>query len=266
MIIKNNVAANNSYVPYSTNLKGIEKAAKRLASGDKFANPSEGQGDLSVAEKLRLRVVGTQTTLSGMTNALGYSSTQDDILGQVSDIIARMKELASSAVDPTKDAADRSALNTEFRALDDEISDLASNSKYNGTRLFETATTIRVGLETTDTVSYASIRLEDLTFAAMSLNNLADASAAITTLDTRMGSLNSMRISSRTQAMRVERAMTIAQGYISNLQNSHSAIRDIDLAKETGDFTKKQVNMSASQAILAQANSLPQNAVQFLQF
>lgn len=266
MIINNNRMANRTYVPYAVNLKNLEKSAKRLATGERFANSTEGMGELSVADRLRLQVVGTQATLAGMNSAMGYASTQDDILGQVADIITRMKELSASAIDPTKSSSDRSALNAEFRALDSEVQALAANSKYNGVDLFDNQTTVRVGLESTDTVTFASVSLSLLTFVTLSLNSVTTASAALTALDTRMGSLNAMRVTSRTQGARVERAMTIAQSYVANIQNAHSAIRDIDIAQETGEFTKRQVMLSASQAILAQANTQPQNALQFLQF
>jgi flagellin len=266
MIINNNPVANRSYIPYTSNLKNLERSASRLATGDKFANAADGTGTLAVSDRLKLAVVGTNAMKSGMQNALGYAQTQDDILGQVSEVIARMKELASSAVDTTKTAADRTALNAEFRALDLEVQSLAANSKYNGTRLFETASTIRVGLETTDLVSFSSIELSGLTFVTLSLNSTTDASAAITTLDTRLGSLNAMRVKSRAQHLRVERALTVAQSYAANLENARSTIRDVDLATETANFTKSQVIVSASQAVLAQANSLPQSALQFLQF
>ncbi|MCB1135638.1 MAG: hypothetical protein KDK78_05155 [Chlamydiia bacterium] len=266
MIIYNNPIANRGYVPYQKNLKNLEKSANRLATGDRFANSSDGTGDVSISDRLKLAIVGSGAVVSSMSNAMGYAQTQDDILGQVSEIIARMKELAASAVDTTKTAADRSALDAEFRALDLEVQQMAGNSKYNGTKLFETATTIRIGLETTDLVSFSSIELSGLTFVTLSLNSTTTASAALTTLDTRLGSLNAMRVKSRAQHTRVERALSIAQSYIANWSNARSAIRDVDLATETAEFTKRQVILSSSQAVLAQANSTPQSALQFLQF
>lgn len=266
MIIGNNAIANRSYIPYTINLKNLERSANRLATGDRFANASDGAGNLAVSDRLRLTIKGTNAVVVGIQNAVGYAQTQDDILGQVSEVIARMKELAASAVDTTKTTADRNALDSEFRALDLEVQNLAANSQYQGTRLFETATTIRVGLETTDLVSFSSIELSGLTFVTLSLNSTTSASAALTTLDTRMGSLNAMRVKSRSQNVRVQRALTIAQSYAANLENARSSIRDIDLATETAEFTKNQVIVSASQAVLAQANSLPQTALQFLQF
>lgn len=266
MIINNNAVANRSYVPYTQNLRGLAASANRLATGDRFANPTDGTGDLAVSERLKLQVAGTNAIIRGVQNSIGYAKTQDDILGQVSDIINRMKELAAAGVDTTKTTADLNALNSEFRALDSEVSNLAANSKYNGTRLFETATTVRVGLETTDLVSFSAITLSQLTFVTMSLNSSTSSSSALSTLDTRMGSLNAIRAKSRAQQVRVERALTIAQNYAANISNANSAIRDVDLAIETADFSKKQITMSASQAILSQANSLPQSALQFLQF
>ncbi len=264
--IFNNPAAGRSYIPYQSNIRKLEASANRLATGDRFANASDGAGELSVTDRMKLSIQGTSSVLNGMQNAVGYANTQDAILGKVSDIIVRMKELAAAAVDTTKTAADRSALNSEFRALDDEVADMATNSKYNGTAIFGTDTTIRIGLETTDTISFSQIDLAALTFVVLSLNSTTSASTALSTLDTRAGSLAALRVKSRNQNLRVERSLDIVGTYINELTNSHSAIREVDLAKETGKFTQNQVLLSSSQAVLAQANSLPQQALAFLQF
>lgn len=265
MIISNNVIAAKAYVPYSSTLGNLQQSAQRLATGNNFANAADGTGELGVADRMRLDIMGTNAILATMENAIGYASTQDEILSHVSDIIARMSELAAGAVDATKTAADRAALDVEFRALDSEVANYATNAKYNGTNLFGTATTIRVGTESTDTVAFSAVALANLTFVAMSLNTTTTASAALTDLKTRAGSLAVLRNRSRSHNTRVERTLAFTRSYVANLSNAESKIRDVDVAVETGEFTKNQVLVQAAQSVLAQVNQLSQNALRFLQ-
>lgn len=264
MIITNNVSAARAYVPYTQTLSNLQKSAQRLATGNKFANASDGTGELGVADRMQLDIVGTNSVIATMENAIGYSSTQDDILSAVADIITRMNELAASAVDATKTATDRSALDAEFRSLDSEIANYALNSKYNGTNLFGT-TTIRVGIEATNTVSFSAVNLAQLTFTKMSVGTVAAASAALISIKGRIGSLAVLRNCARSHTSRVERTLAFTRGYVANLSNAEPKIRDVDLAVETGTFTQSQVMVQAAQSVIAQINQLSTNVLRFLQ-
>jgi len=264
MILYSNSAAAKAYVPYLQAVNNITESAKRLASGNKFASPVSGSGELGVADRMRLNITGQNALMSGMENASNYSSTQDEILSHVTDIVTRMTELAASAADPTKTTADRNALNTEFRSLDQEVQDL-TGSQFNGRNLFGTATNVRYGVETSDVVTLSQVDLSALTFVTMSINSITTASAALISLKSRANSLNALRNISRGHYSRMQRLVSITQAYSSNLQSAEDSIRSVDIALETGSFTKQQVMLSAAQSILAQANNLPQGDLRFFQ-
>lgn len=264
MIIQNNHIANKTYTPYLKNINNLSKSAQRLASGEKFANPEDGVGDLGVSDLLRLEIRGTETLITSMNNGVGFSATQDAILSHVSDIAARLYELAASAVDPMKSTAERVALNNEFTALSTEVASIAGTAKYNGLALFENSVTLRIGTDTTDTVSFASVSLSLLTFGSLSVGTVTAASAALSTVAIRVGSLAALRATARSNNARIQRTMLYTQDYVSNVKSAESAIRNIDIAKEAGNFASKQVIMQASQSILAQANQLPQSVQRFL--
>lgn len=264
MIIQHNQFAAKSYTPYLKNIGNLQRSAEKLATGERFAPVDEGAGELGVAERLRLEVKGVNTLITTMSNAIGYSATQDEILSHVSDIAARLYEIAASAVDPMKSTAERVALNDEFTALSNETVSLAAISKYNGIELFDNSVTVRIGTDATDTVSFTSIALSLLTFGSMSVGTTTAASAAMSTLRVRVGSLASLRTQARTNNARIQRTLLYTQDYVANLSQVESSIRNIDIAKETGEFTKMQVLMNASQSILSQANSIPQSVQRFL--
>jgi flagellin len=265
MIIQNNGTASSVYVPYADAISNLQQSAQRLATGKNFASAADGTGELGVADRMKLNIAGTNALIATMENASGYASTQDEILSHVADIVTRMSELAASAIDPTKTAADRAALNAELRSLDTEVAALASNSKYNGTALFDTTTTVRIGTEITDTIQFSAVSLGALTFVTVSLNNVTVASAALISLQGKAASLNILRNRSRSHNARVDRTVSFTQNYVANLSNAESKIRDVDIAKETGEFTTKQVLLQGAQSVLAQMNGISQQSLQFFQ-
>ncbi|MDF2550334.1 MAG: flagellin domain protein [Chlamydiales bacterium] len=266
MIIQSNKVAGAAYTDFSKSVRAVAASAKRLASGSKYGDPSDGAGQLGAADLLRRRIEGTNAILGGMQNALGYSATQDQILSNVSDMIARMAELSASAVDPTKATADRLSLDAEFKSLSNEVSLVATNSKYNGQNLFGTALTIRVGVESADTVSFSAVSLAALTFGSMSLTTTTVASTALSTLKSRAASLACLRNKARSHYGRIERTIDVVHTYVNGLEEAEGAIRDVDIAQETGNFMKQQMLMNAGMSVIAQSNNLIMNNMRFFQF
>lgn len=265
MIINNNAIAKNLYTPYTKSINALNRSATRLSTGKKHASAVDGTGDLGVALRMKMNVQGTKSLFSGMQNALGLSNTQDEILGDVADIVTRMQELAAAAVDPTKSQANRNALQSEFTQLSNEVIAVAANTQYNEGAMFGTARTLRIGMETGETMTLSSIALAGLTFAAMSISSVTGASAAIISLRSRANSLNTLRTKARGHAARIERTIGYTTEYVSQLSNAESSIVDIDVAQETAEFIKNQVVISSAQAVISQSNGLTQSALTFLQ-
>ncbi len=266
MIIQNNHLAAKAYIPYRNNVGSLARSAAKLSTGRRYASAVDGVGELGVAHQMRLNYKGTAAMLSGMQNGKSMSDSQDEIMQQVEDIITRMQELAASAVDPTKTAANRTSLENEFRALSLEVAEVSATARYNDGLLFQTARTVRVGLNTAEVFNLSAIKLSNISFTSLSVSTTAVADAALVSLASRAASLAVFRSKARGHAARLERTLSYTQDYIANLTNAESAIRDIDVAVESGNFTKAQVQVAASQAILAQANGVTQGALAFLQF
>ncbi|MDD3118750.1 MAG: flagellin [Victivallales bacterium] len=83
-------------------------------------------------------------------------------------------------------------------------------------------------------------------------------------LDVAIDFIANARASMGAQQNRIEQTNSGLLAYEDNLTAAESQIRDIDMAKETTEFSKYQVLTSASNAMLAQANQLPQNVLQLL--
>lgn len=264
MFIKNNHIANQLYVPYTKNIRNLSSSARKLATGERLPTAADGGGELGVADRWQSVIRGTDKLITGMENASGYLSTQDETLRQAMEVTQRMSELTASALDNTKNTADRLALNAEFQALENEFSQLWQK-QYNQISLFGRSLSVRVGIPAGDTLVLSSISLAAITFGSMTLSQLANASATMISLTSRIGSLNVLKAQAGNNSNEISRTLDFTRQFVRNLGQSENFVRNIDLAVETGNFTKHQVVLSASQSVISQSNGILQSALQFLQ-
>ena len=266
MYIKTNAIANQLYVPYTQNVRGLALSARRLATGEKIPTAADGAGELGVAEKWEQRRRGTNKLIDGMTNSLGYFRSQDVSLDQVSEIMHRMSELTASALDVSKSTADRGALNTEFQALAQEFENMRSRV-YNGISLFASGSyAIRADISTGGAafVVVSGITIGRISFTNRNITQLTSAQTTLDSLNDRFASLAEMRARAGNNVNEVERVIDYTRTHVKELTESENAIRNVDIAIESGNFINKQVLLSASQSVLAQANGIVQSALQFL--
>jgi flagellin len=90
------------------------------------------------------------------------------------------------------------------------------------------------------------------------LSTQSDAVGAIVSLDESINSVNMMRANLGATVNRLEHAVNNLLVSQVNQQTAESLIRDADFAEETMHFTKNQILLQSSTAMLAQANTMPQ--------
>ena len=122
-----------------------------------------------------------------------------------------------------------------------------------------TADTIMVTITPTDTVGLG------ISAAGLVVTSQTDATAAITTLDDALTSINTLRSDLGAKTNRLEHAITNQENQEQNMQAAESVIRDADFAHETTVFSRNQILQQSSTAMLAQANMIPQNVLSLLQ-
>ena len=113
-------------------------------------------------------------------------------------------------------------------------------------------------------ISYMALTQDSLGLTNQSVTTQAGAVAAIDQLDTAIQSVNEVRSNLGTYINRLEYTVSNIANLEYNTQDAESRIRDVDFAQETTRFTKNQILVQSSTAMLSQANSLPQNVLSLL--
>jgi flagellin len=262
LLLRSNQISKNLYGFYLKNINNLEASARRLATGKKLTTLEDGGGEVGVADLFKHKITVNNTLLTGLTTAEGFLTVQGEALDQANEILDVMSTLAGEALDTTLTTADRISLDVEFQALESEFSSLFPR-KFNAISLFG-ALTVRTQIDPNATVTVPALTLTLLTFTTMTLSQLASASAALISLKSRVSSLNIFKAKSGAAAAQIDRVIEFVQSVSTNLGNSEDAIRNLDLAVETGNFTQQQVILASAQSVLSQSNNLIQSLLTFL--
>lgn len=168
------INSNSSATSAAANLAGsgrlLQKSLNRLSSGSKIINPSDDAGGLAVATKLSAAVRRQSAANSNIGNAVSFLQTQDGGLKVAGKILDRVSELKTLSLDPTKNSSDIANYNSEFTALQAQLTAIAGE-KFNGISLFG-STGLAVGTNEGSTTSITAQAVNLLGTAAVPWSNV----------------------------------------------------------------------------------------------
>src|SRR3954467_7414866 len=150
-VASNNLATSNSM---------LQKSMNRLSSGSKIVNPADDAGGLAVSMKLSAAAKRSGAAASNIGNSVSYLQSQDGVLKVTGKVLDRLSELKTLYSDPTKNSDDLANYDSEFTALQDELSSLTGES-FNGVNLFGSAD-LTVSVSEDGTSSSVTIQGRDL--------------------------------------------------------------------------------------------------------
>ena len=287
MRIQHNITALNAHRNLTNNNASLTKNLEKLSSGYRINRAGDDAAGLAISEKMRAQITGLQTAQKNAEDGVSLVQTAEGALTEVHSMLNRMVELATQSANGTYSEKNREEMQKEIDQLNKEIDRIGATSNFNGTKLFEKDNTVKlhVGEQGTDDNQIA------VTFAAMSASSItgisrdgsvdtaskvdlktdvdvtgaAEAKASITIINNAIDNISSMRSSFGALQNRLEHTINNLGVQTENITAAESRIRDVDMAKEMMAYTKNNILVQASQAMLAQANQVPQGVLQLLQ-
>ena len=272
--INTNYAASFAANAAKQSASGLNTAMERLSSGSRINYAKDDAAGQAISARLTAEVQGVAMASRNAADAQSLIDTADGALGETSNILLRMRELAVQASNGTLTSDDSAALDAEFQQLEAEIDRIASSTKWAGTDLFTgSATVFHIGTKATDTISHTIGKMaahdlgidsagadNDASTAGDNLNNAdlttqANAQATITRLDDAIKLVSTERGKLGAVSNRLSSTIANLDQVGVNLSASKGRIADADFAAETGNLAKNQILQQAATAMLAQANA-----------
>ena len=270
LVINTNVPALNTSRILRRSTLALNKSLERLSSGLRINRAADDAAGLAIAENLRAQVRGLAVSQRNSQDGISLIQTAEGALSEVTNIIQRIRELAVQAANGTVSDINRIDLNAEVQQLLLQITDIAVRTEFSGIAVLAVPQTIT--LQTgSDAGQTTAIALTGASLAALGLVGInvlgpgpAAATIAITAADTALTIVNTQRSTLGAFQNRLEFTINVLAIQEENSAASESAIRDADIARETIIFTRNQILVTAGTAVLAQANLVPQTALQLL--
>lgn len=270
MRIQNNIAAMNAHRVMGSNNTNTAKSLEKLSSGFRINRAGDDAAGLAISEKMRAQIKGLEVAQKNANDGISLVQTAEGALTEVHSMLNRMVELATQSANGTyQDAVDRAALQSEVTSLNAEIDRIATNTDFNGIKLLDGTLNrnLQVGDTAGQTVAVAvgtAMSSTGLSINAVTVATQTGASAAMTSVKTAINTVSTTRSNLGAIQNRLEHTINNLGVAQENITAAESRIRDVDMAKEMMSFTKNNILVQASQAMLAQANQLPQGVLQLL--
>ena len=269
MRIQHNVMSMNAYRNYGNNTSSLSKNLEKLSSGYRINRAGDDAAGLAISEKMRAQITGLKQAQRNVKDGIGLVQTAEGALQEVQDMLNRMSQLATQAVNGTYASDDRKNLQAEVSSLRSEINRIASNVNFNGIKLLNNTNTLtlQIGDSKTETLG---LKLQKMSQSALAIKSLAvtdaaKAKSAIDSVKEAIKKVSAFRGTLGATQNRLEHTQKNLGVMAENIQEAESGIRDTDIADEMSAYTKNNILIQSAQAMLAQANQVPQGVLQLLQ-
>jgi flagellin len=271
LVIQTNVASLEAQRNLFKSQSALQSTFNKLSSGYRINTAKDDAAGLAISESLKSQVKTLTVNERNAGDAISMAQTAEGALGELSNIVLRMRELATQGANGALQSTDRDFIQTEFTNLQSEMKRIMTSTKFNGKQLITSATTaeqFQIGItnSTADriAISFGGLNLATLTGSATVSGSAGHARTALDTIDTALFRVSQARARFGAMMNRFETTISNIQSVRLNLASANSRIRDVDVAEEAATQSKNQVLTQAGTSVLSQANQTPQQALSLL--
>ena len=298
-IINTNLQSLNAQRNLSMSQSSLSVSMQRLSSGLRVNSAKDDAAGLAIAERMNTQVRGMTVAIRNANDGISMSQTAEGALGKIGDMLQRMRELAVQSANGTNNQTDREALNNEFTQLQSEIGRLAANTSFNGQSVLTGTTgfTFQVGANATtnDQITISGVDITGTTTSAgtnaaalaevinttnTDILNVGAAGTgatfdaytgatigaldAMAKIDLALSQVNTARSTFGAAQNRFDAVISSLNVSVESQTAARSRIMDADYASETANLSRAQILQQAGNAMVSQANQLPQQVLSLL--
>ena len=294
--INTNMAANIAANSMTRNERSMSQTMERLSTGIRINSAKDDAAGLAISSKMTSQINGLNQAVRNANDAISMIQVAEGAMGEMTNMMQRMRELAVQSISDSNTSTDRTALDAEFDQLRLEVERIADNTQWNGTNLLDGSigtagvVTFQIGANAgqtvavtfkdfeNDTANVATTALQVFTgnkinaSGTAGTNDLVDldiatssnAATALTALSGAISSIDTERASLGASMSRLEYAAENLTNVSQNSSAARSRIMDADYASETTELARTQIIQQAGTAMLAQANQSQQAVLALL--
>ena len=285
-----NNAALSAQSSISKTQSTLSTSMTRLSTGYRINSAMDDAAGLQIATRLKAQTSGMTVAMSNTQNSTSLLQTAMGAFNEVTNMLVRMKDLATQAADVSSSANDKTAMQAEYNALGSELYNVMTNTTFGGTKLLgkgsaaadgtlSTTMTFQIGADASEkmsvdlsgSMSTLNTALSNLSknFAAaastITTELTANANATITLLSTAIDNVSTVNSALGAAANRLDHINNNLSNISSNTKAASGRIMDVDFATESSSMTASQMLLQAGTAMLKQSNSMSSMVMSLLQ-
>jgi flagellin len=273
LIVNHNIASITAQRNLGISTSQLQGSVARLSSGLRITKASDDAAGLGVSETLRAQIRSINQAVRNSNDGISLLQIADGGAENIGNLLSRLRELATQSASGILGSNERSFLDQEFVALRSEIDRISAVTEFNGVKLLSgidnDSLSLQIGFRSsandTLTLSLNDLTTADLTLSTVNVSTSANALSALSNIDSAISAVASARANVGSLQNRIDAAVLNLGVAHENITAAESRIRDADIAFETSLFVRNQILVAAGTSILAQANTLPQQALTLLQ-
>jgi len=293
--LRTNAASLSAQNAIAQNQKSLSTSMSRLSTGYRINSAMDDAAGLQTASRLKAQTSGMVVAMRNTQNSISMLQTAEGALGEVNNILVRMKDLATQAADASSTASDQSAMQAEYDELGIELNNIMLNTSFGGQKLLAGGTlgnasmTFQIGASANETmaldlsaqfgtdivdgtvgwaIGWASWKYRapsDIWAGGTELTDAGSANATIDDLSTAINAVAGARSDLGAAANRLDHINNNLSNVSINSQVANSRLMDVDFATELSNMTSSQMLLQAGTAMLQQTNSMSSMVLSLLQ-
>ena len=274
--VNTNVTAMGAQRNLNASSNHLATSMERLSTGSRINSAKDDAAGLQISNRLNSQARGLGVAMKNAQDGNSIIQTAEGALNETTELLQRMRDLATQGANDTNSAADRKAIQEEMAELVKEIDNISSTTKFGGQKLLNggfTNKTLQIGADAGETLKIAIAKADATSLgitagmkavSAAATTSHADFATAITTMDAAIKIVDGERAKMGATQNRLESTINNLANTQENVSAGMSRIKDVDFAQETVNLTKQQILQQAGTSILAQAKQIPQAALSLL--
>jgi flagellin len=278
LIVNTNIFSLNAQRNVKNTQNQLGTSVQRLSSGLRINSAKDDAAGMAISMKLTAHIRSINQAVRNAQDGISVVQTAEGGMNEIHNILTRMRELSIQAATGTLSSSDRTALQTEFADLKTEITRISDTTEFNGLKLLDgsmsaNGVSLQVGINNTtnDRIQISGGSLNNIDASSLglsgsisSIDSATNAQSMLALVDSAIGTVSTRRGNLGAAQNRLGSTIANLEIAAENLSAANSRIKDADFATETANLTKSQIILQAGVAVLSQANTLPQYALQLL--
>ena len=248
-VIGTNIGAMRASNASASANASLQQAMERLSTGKRINSAKDDAAGMAIVSSMTSQIKGMSQAVRNANDGISLAQTAEGALGEVTNMMQRIRELSVQASSETYSDDDRTNLNTEVGELTKQINSVLSSTKFNGVALFNNTATataaadnfdIQVGAAKGDTVTVPKVQIDatNLSATGLDVTTVAKAGTTLDNIDAGLKAVNKARATLGASQSRLTSAVNNLTSNVENLSSARSAIEDTDYSVETQALAK----------------------------